>query len=162
MEKNKKVKFNGIDLFIVIVLVVVIAAGAYLLTSGGTSVATEEKNVDVNFVVELAGKDAGYEDAIKVGDIVMVGEKDKMQTIIENIEVIPAKTTGYDILTGRVLRADVPMQNDIRVTLSALGVEDSNSIKINDIAVRTGQNLAMFGKGWSSTGYVIGLETVAE
>lgn len=162
MKGEKKFRFNGMDIFVVIVLAVVIAAGAYFLFGRDAASVKEESNVNVSFVMELTGKEIGYEDTINVGDIVLVGEKDKMRTTIENVEVIPAKTTGYNILDGKVLRAEVPMLNDIKVTLTAVGVESRDAIKINDIPVRIGQNLAAFGKGWSSTGYVVGLETEAE
>ncbi len=162
MKGEKKFRFNGMDIFIVIILAVVIAAGAYFLFGRDASSVNVEQNVNVRFAIELTGKEAGYENAICQGDIVLVGEKDKMRTTIEKVEVLPAKTTGYDILDGRVLRAEVPMYNDIKVTLVGTGVENEEAIKINDIPVRIGQNLAAFGKGWSSTGYVVGLETVAE
>ena len=162
MKGEKKFRFNGMDIFIVIVLAVVIAAGAYFLFGRDASSVKDEQNVNVSFVIELTGKETGYENNIKVGDIVLVGEKDKMRTTIEKVEVLPAKTTGYDIIEGKVLRAEVPLHSDIKVTLTAAGVESKDAIKINDIPVRIGQNLAAFGNGWSSTGYVVGLETKAE
>ncbi len=162
MKGEKKFRFNGMDIFIVVVLAVVIAAGAYFLLGRDASTISENKNVNVSFMLELTGKEAGYENTICVGDVVLVGEKDKMKTTIEKVEVLPAKTTGYNILDGEVLRTEVPMLNDIKVTLTAVGVESNDAIKINDIPVRIGQNLAAFGKGWSSTGYVVGLETKAE
>ena len=162
MKGEKKIRFNGMDIFIIVVLVVVIAAGAYFLLGRDAAPVSEVKNVNVSFVMEFTGKEAGYEENIVVGDIVLVGEKDKMRTTIEKVEVLPAKTTGYNILDGEVLRAEVPLQNDIKVTLTALGVESNDAIKISDIPVRIGQELAAFGKGWSSKGYVVGVETIAE
>lgn len=161
MENKRKVKFNGMDLFIVILAIIVVAAGVYLL-SGRNSGAAAPENVKVRATVEVTGKNEGYEDAIKVGDVVMIGEKDKLTAVIESVEVSPAKMTGYNILDGKVLRSEIPEQNDIKVTFTATGTESVNSITIDGIALRVGQNTVAFGKGWSSEGYIIGLETEAE
>lgn len=159
MEK-KKIKWNGMDCFIVIAALVVILAGVYLLTGrGDTGAMGGSKNVEVTTVVELAGKDMEFADIIAKGDIVAIGEKEKMMTEVESIEVLPAKTTGYDILDGRVLRSEVPGQYDIRVTLVGDGTEKESAIEMNGTAIRVGQNAVLSSKNWAGSGYVIGLDT---
>lgn len=159
MEK-KKVKWNGMDWFILIVTLAVILAGVYLLTGRGSAGGRgASKNVEVTTVVELAGKDKEFADIIAAGDIVAIGEKEKMMTEVESIEILPAKTTGYDILDGRVLRSEVPGQYDIRVTLVGDGSETESAIEMNGTAIRVGQNAVLSSKNWAGSGYVIGLET---
>ena len=157
---NKKVKFNGMDLFIIIAVVAVIFAGVYLLTSrGGGGGINTSKNVEVRMVVELTGEDKDFADIIANGDIVGVGEKEKLMTKVESIEILPAKATGYDILDGRVLRSEIPEKYDIRVTLVGDGTETQSSIEINGTAIKIGQNAVLSSKNWAGEGYVIGLET---
>lgn len=160
MENRKKVKFNGMDLFIAVVVLAVIAAAVWFVgTRRSANEAAASSNVEVRMTVELKAKDESYADAIKVGDTVMIGEKEKISATVENVEVQPAKTLGYDILGGRVLNSTVEEEYDVYVTTVAYGTETTQSIEIDGIAVRVGQNAAMFGKGWSSTGYITGLET---
>ena len=66
---GKKVKFNGMDLFIIIVLVLVIAAGAFLLFgSNGTVVKNASENkTEVTFMVELTARDEAF---TKLTDVV--------------------------------------------------------------------------------------------
>lgn len=159
MEK-KKVKWNGMDWFIVVVALAVILAGVYLLTGRGSAGGmSTSKNVEVTTVVELAGKDKEFADIIANGDIVGVGEKEKMMTEVKRIEVLPAMATGYDILEGKVLRAEVPEQYDIRVTLVGDGTEKESAIEIDGTAIKVGQNAVLSSKNWAGEGYVIGLET---
>ncbi|MBQ3573468.1 MAG: DUF4330 domain-containing protein [Clostridia bacterium] len=159
MEK-KKVKWNGMDLFIIIAALAVILAGVYLLTGrGNAGVTGASKNVEVTTIVEIAGKDKEFADIIANGDIVGVGEKEKMMTEVKSIEVLPAKATGYDILEGKVLRSEVPGQYDIRVTLVGEGTETESAIEMNGTAIRVGQNAVLSSKNWAGSGYVIGLET---
>ncbi len=159
MEK-KRIKFNGMDLFIIIVTLAVILAGVYLLTGRGSAggIGTS-KNVEVTTIVELAGKDKEFADIIANGDIVAIGEKEKMMTRVESVEVLPAKATGYDILEGKVLRSEVPEQCDIRVTLVGDGTEKESAIEIDGTAIKVGQNAVLSSKNWAGEGYVIGLET---
>ena len=58
MENKKKVRFNGMDLFLIIAIILVAAAGIYFIggrRSGGAS--SSEKNVTVTYTVELTGKE---------------------------------------------------------------------------------------------------------
>ncbi len=147
------------DWFIVIVVVLILAAGAYLLLGNdGPSIISSSKNVTVTTVVELAAKDKDYTELIKEGDVVLIGEKEKMRTNVEKIEINPARTTGYDILEGRVLYSEVPEEYDIKVTLVGEGAETESDIEMNGAAIRVGQGVALNSKNWTGYGYVIGLE----
>ena len=158
MDNKKRIKFNGMDLFIVIVVVAVLAAAFYFFAGRGGAGSAMSSNVSVKATVELKAKNENYASAIKPGDKVMIGEKEKMTTTVEKVEVKPAKTTGYDILDGRVLNSAVPNEYDVQVTVTADGAETDKSVEIDGVPIRVGQNAAMFGKGWSSTGYVINIE----
>ena len=155
---DKKIKFNGMDLFIVIIVAAVIAAGAYILFGrDGGSVASSQ-NVTVRTVVELTAMTEDFAQLIKEGDVVLVGEKEKMRTNVEKIEVEPAKTTGYDILTGKVLRSVLPDEYDVRITLVGDGAETESTVEMNGAAIRVGQKEALNSKNWAGYGYVVGLE----
>ncbi len=155
-----KVKFNGMDLFIILVVLAVIAAAAVLLLGGsGGGAVSASKNVNVTATVELTTKDASFAELIKEGDIVLMGEKDKMEAVVSAVEVVPAKSTGYDILEGGVIRAEIPGEYDVRVSMTALGADTEKAIEINGVAIRVGQNMVLGSKNWAGEGYVIGLET---
>lgn len=160
MENKKKVRFNGMDLFIIIAVILVAAAGIYLMHGRGSGKASaSEKNVNVTYTVELAGKGENLTKLIKEGDPVMVGEKDKANMKVTAVEVSQAKTDGYDIETGRVLRSPIPDEYDIKVTMTAVGTESDAAIKVDGVALRVGQNAVLSSKGWAGSGYAIGLET---
>ena len=163
MENKKKIKFNGMDLFIVLVIVAIVIVAIYFFVgkSGGSGSA-ETSNVVVRTTVELKAKDESYAEAIKVGDKVMIGEKEKITTTVEKVEVNPAKTLGYDIIDGRALNSEVQNEYDVLVTVAANGTETDKSIEIDGIPIRVGYNAVMFGKGWSSSGYIIGVDTAAK
>ena len=161
--EDKKIKFNGMDVFIIIVVIAVAAAAIYLLfgrgDGGGVSAS---KNVEVTTVVELNAKDEDFTKLIKIGDPVLIGEKEKMRTNVTDMKIIPARTTGYDILDGRVLNSEVPNEYDVQITLVGEGTETDKSIEMNGTPIKVGHGVALNSKGWTGYGYVIGLDTADE
>ena len=89
--------------------------------------------------------------------LVLCGEKDKANMKVTAVEISPAKTDGYDIETGRVLRSPVPDEYDIKVTMSAIGTESDSAVKVDGVALRVGQNAVLSSRGWAGSGYAIGL-----
>ena len=160
MEK-KKVKFNGIDVFIILMVIAVIAAGLYFLKgrSSAAGAAGDSKNVNVTTVVELTGREKDFADKVKENDLVMLGEKDKAPMTVTKVEVTPAKTTGYDILSGHVYNSEIPTEYDVKVTLCAPGAESNKSIDVSGIALKVGQETVVSSKAWAGYGYIISLET---
>ena len=158
MEK-KKIKFNGMDLFIILVIVAVALAGSYLLfgREGGSVVSSQ--NVLVRTVVELDVEDKEFADLIKVGDTVAIGEKDKMMTTVESVDAIPAAANGYDIVSGRVIMAEIPDKYDVQITLIGDGTETDKDVQISGTAIRVGQKVVVSSKNFAGEGYVVGLET---
>ena len=163
IKVSKKIRFNGMDLFIIIVLVAVIAAGAFILGGREKTVTSADgsEGTEIAFAVELTSREKDYTELIKVGDTVLVGEKDKKESVVTDVEVVPAKTTGYDILNGQVLRSELPGEYDVRVYLSGKGSESESAIKLGGTTeLRVGQGVALSSKKWTGYGYVIGLDIV--
>lgn len=154
-----KVRFNGMDAFIIVVLVLVIAAGVYLLSGGsGEAAVTSSKNVEVTAAVELTSQNKEFTETVAVGDVVYVGEKEKAKAVVSKVEVETAKSTGYDILEGQVLRSEIPDVYDVKVSFSGSGVETEGAIELDGSAIRVGQSVVLSSKNWAGEGYVVGLE----
>lgn len=163
IKVSKKIRFNGMDLFIIIVLVAVIAAGAFILGGREKTVTSADgsEGTEIAFAVELTSREKDYTELIKVGDTVLVGEKDKKESVVTDVEVVPAKTTGYDILNGQVLRSELPGEYDVKVYLTGKGNQTDSAIKLGGATeLRVGQGVALSSKKWTGYGYVIGLDIV--
>lgn len=160
---GKKVKFNGMDLFIIIVLVLVIAAGAFLLFgSNGTVVKNASENkTEVTFMVELTARDEEFTKLIEIGDVVLVGEKEKAEAVVTDIDISTAASTGYDILGGRVLQSELPGEYDVKVTLKGEGVETEEYIKHGMTELRVGQGVALSNKKWTGYGFILAVDDEA-
>lgn len=158
-QNAKKVRFNGIDAFICIIFVLVVVTAVYMFCGKGTGTKTTEKDATVNLAVELTSLDEDVAKAIKEGDTVAIGEKDKAMVTVSKVEIEPAKTLGFDIENGRVYNTEVPQQYDAKVYMTAKGSETESAIEIDNVVMRVGQALVLSAKGWAGHGYTIELST---
>lgn len=154
-QSAKKIRFNGMDAFICIVIVFVAAAAVYMLGGKGTGAKTSAKDTTVNVAVELTSLDESVAKAIKEGDPVALGEKEKAMATVSRVEVEPAKSIGFDIENGRVYNAEVPRQYDAKVYMTAKGSETDSAITIDNVVMRVGQSMVLSAKGWAGHGYTI-------
>ena len=79
-----KVKFNGMDLFIIVLLIAALAAGSWFLMNRSQQKG-QTQNAKVELMVELTSQEESFVDLPKVGDEVVIGEKEKMQTTVPGL-----------------------------------------------------------------------------
>lgn len=154
-----KIKFNSIDLLIIVLLIAVTAAGAWFMTNRGKQ-SSLSSNKTVEVMVELTDKDKAFSELPKVGDQVVLGEKVKMDAVVTKVEVKDATMLGYDALEGRILDSEIPGYYDVRITVQAQGSESPGEVTINGNGVRVGMGVAMKAKNWSGYGYALAVETL--
>ncbi len=155
-----KVKFNVMDAVIVAVLLVVIVAGVLLLGggSGGVLSGKQEDAKTIRLQVELREQEEDYTKLLKVGDVVMVGVKEKMETKVTKVEVKPAVNLAYDLNQGRVYETEVPERYDLLVTLEGEGTESETAVKINGVEAHVGAEAVLKSKNWAGVGTFLAVE----
>lgn len=153
-----KTKFNWIDGLIILIILAVLAAGAVFLLGGsrGES-AVETKTVEM--VVELKDVSEDFTKIPQVGDVVMVGVKEKMTTTVTKVEPKPAKTVGYDVVKGWAGEVELPGRYDLWVTIQGEGTETGETVEVNGIAARVGAEAIVKSKNWAGHGYFMAVET---
>lgn len=154
-----KIKFNSIDLLIIILLIAVTAAGGWFMTNRGKQSALSS-NKTVEVTVELTDKDKAFTELPKIGDRVVLGEKVKMNAVVTKVDIKNATMLGYDTLGGRILDSEIPEHYDVQITVQAQGSESPGEVTINGNGVRVGMGIAMKAKDWSGYGYALAVETL--
>ncbi len=156
-----KVKFNWMDALILLVLIAAVAAGGYFLSHRSRqSSMIEDKTVDI--MVELTSKEEDFARRPQVGDVVVIGEKEKMETVVTKVEVNPAKTISYDTLNGKITEGEVPNRFDILLTLRGSGTESGQTVEINGNAVRVGMGATVKNKNWAGYGFILAVDTTGK
>lgn len=154
-----KIKFNGMDIFIIAVLVVVIAAGGLFLM-GRNRQQADSKDTTIRLMVEFKDQEEGFAELINIGDEAVVGEKEKTATTVTKVEKMLNKGMGYNTIEGWVKETEIPGRYDVQVTLEGKGVDTGDTVEFSNNPVRVGTNVAVKNKNWSGYGTILSVETV--
>ena len=151
---EKKAKFTAIDAIIILVILAVIVVGAIKIlpfTSG-----SEKEKVD--FTVMVQNKDEDFANAITIGDDVTISLTEKDGGVVKNVESKPAETMVYNSIDGTYSNEVIEGKYDVYVTIEADTDVSDLAIKAGGTAVKVGAEIPVRGKGYASTGYVIGID----
>lgn len=152
---EKKAKFTAIDAIIILVILAVIVVGAIKILPSFTSGSEKEK---VDFTVMIQNKDEDFANAITVGDDVTISLTEKDGGVVKNVESKPAVTMVYNSIDGTYSNEVIEGKYDVYVTIEADTDVSDLAIKAGGTAVKVGAEIPVRGKGYASTGYVIGID----
>ena len=146
---EKKAKFTAIDAIIILVILAVIVVGAIKILPSFTSGSEKEK---VDFTVMVQNKDEDFANAITIGDDVTISLTEKDGGVVKNVESKPAVTMVYNSIDGTYSNEVIEGKYEADTDVSDL------AIKAGGTAVKVGAEIPVRGKGYASTGYVIGID----
>ena len=149
---EKKAKFTAIDAIIILVILAVIVVGAIKILPSFTSGSEKEK---VDFTVMVQNKDEDFANAITIGDDVTISLTEKDGGVVKNVESKPAVTMVYNSTYSNEV---IEGKYDVYVTIEADTDVSDLAIKAGGTAVKVGAEIPVRGKGYASTGYVIGID----
>ena len=148
---EKKAKFTAIDAIIILVILAVIVVGAIKILPSFTSGSEKEK-------VDFTNKDEDFANAITIGDDVTISLTEKDGGVVKNVESKPAVTMVYNSIDGTYSNEVIEGKYDVYVTIEADTDVSDLAIKAGGTAVKVGAEIPVRGKGYASTGYVIGID----
>lgn len=145
------------DTILVLMIAVIIAAGGWLLLGRGDAKgAAQSKTVEV--MVELTQQSEAFTKLPKVGDAVVLGEKEKMPATVTKVEILPAYKQGKDLIHGRYTDEPIPELYNVQITACGEGTESAAEVTLNGTAVRVGEAMAMKSKNWAGFGFVLAVD----
>ncbi len=153
-----KVKFNVMDIIIVLILLAAIGAGVLLLGGSAREGSAETKTIELK--VELGKQEEAFTKLPKVGDRADIGVKEKMNVTVTNVEIKPATTSSEDVLGGTRPIVEIQDRYDVLITLEGEGVETDGAVKLNDVAARVGDEAVIKSKNWAGVGVFLGVEVL--
>ena len=149
---EKKAKFTAIDAIIILVILAVIVVGAIKILPSFTNGSEKEK---VDFTVMVQNKDEDFANAITD---VTISLTEKDGGVVKNVESKPAVTMVYNSIDGTYSNEVIEGKYDVYVTIEADTDVSDLAIKAGSTAVKVGAEIPVRGKGYASTGYVIGID----
>lgn len=153
---QKKVKFTLIDALII--LVVIAAACVIVFKLIPSKMAGGESSKAV-FTVMLTGKDEAFADAVHIGDVVSISNKEKDTGTVTGVEVKAAESLEYNSNKGEYTVQTIDGKRDVYVTIEADASEDDKLIQVGTTPVKVGLSMPVRGKGYASMGYIVSADT---
>lgn len=135
MNKNKKYRFNIIDVFIILT-VVAIGAVLYFYMSARNLVASNQ-DVEVEYVVEFKTVHRDYIDNIKIGDTVVETVREQQIGKVVDIEVSPAYNIATNTQTGEMFIEYYPPLTEESSEEEPQYEYYNVKVKVNDTLKRT-------------------------
>lgn len=164
MSKNKerKIAFNGIDVLVIVGILVALVVGVRILNM--KPLVQEVETRIATAVVELKEVDKALLDRIKVGDdIFLTVDNVDRAKVVAVTEPAPNELLGLDEQKGEYKYTSSPNSKYTGyVTVEAEVKEDDANIYAGSTSLKVGKAVFIKGKGYSSKGYVVELDTKAK
>lgn len=156
-----KPKFNLMDGFLIALIALIIAAAAFLLLAPKNGSSGTAQTVTAQYQLELAKYEKvvadEFQKAAENGETLMVGEKERFEAKIANVEVAPAKRLITDSTRGKAVIAEDPLYYDIILTLESQVTETDSEILAGSTPLKVGGTAAVKGKTAAGFGYIVSL-----
>lgn len=161
-SKEKKTKFNIIDILIIVVLLVALAVGVRILNMKPTVQNTDPRVATA--IVELREVEKSLLDSIQVGDdIFLTVDNVDAAKVVAVSEPQQTTTIGLDQEKGEFKYSS---SNNSKytgyITIEADVKEDDANIYAGGTSLKVGKAVFIKGKGYSAKGYVLELDTKAK
>lgn len=154
---QKKVKFTLIDALIIVA--VIAAAAVVFAVFAPAKMSAGGNQTKAVFTVMLTGKDKDFADAISVGDVVSISNKEKDTGVVTAVEAKPAESLEYNANDGKYTVQTIDNKRDVYVTIEADATADDKLIQVGTTPVKVGLDMPVRGKGYASMGYIIKADT---
>lgn len=162
-----KVKFNLIDVLIVVAVVLIALVAVWFLGGeSNTGTTSETQNATATFKIQLTKAEKSLYDKFLAGlendESVWIGIKERFEGKLTGIELSPASKVGTDLSSGKAVLLKDPVLYDITLEVTADVLETRNEISSSNTPIRVGEETAIRGKGFAGYGFVIDLVTAMQ
>lgn len=151
--KNKKWTF--IDTLIVLIIAAIAAVGVMMLKPSTGTKAEKEK---ISFTVLIQNKDKELAEAIAPGAKAVLSLTEKDSGTVTDVVTKNAVHMTFNSLDGTYANVETEDKVDIYVTIDADCEISEKSIKTGGTTIKVGAELPVRGKGFATSGYVIGID----
>lgn len=157
----KNLKFNVIDVLILVLAVLVVLAGVYVYYDRTHSDVSSQNSANVSFTIEINGLSYDAANSFKVGDAVTLGETTSGSGKITNVEVVDYEKVSVDSKDGKYILTKIPDEYTARVTILSEVVKSDESYKSGSEIIAVGREMPFNGKGAAASDcYIVDLAEV--
>ncbi len=159
--KLKKRRWNGMDLFFVLIAAAVIAAVFFIL--GNMDKGNKEQNaetINIEYTLEFRQINNLSLGKIKEGDTVRDPDNKRNIGTVVSVQNTPFSKIAYDSTSGSVYMAENPDQSDLLITIRAEATHSDKGYYINDARFLVGKPTNIWSRGFAGSGYCISIREI--
>lgn len=155
----KKIKFNYVDVLIMILVVGVFAFGYKFINK---SVRTNSTAPQVSFTVEVAQVEKDYKDRFEVGDEIRDAIKGDILGKVEKIEATAATELTENRVAGTYVVSELENREDVYITIKGTPSSFGADIIMAQQEIKVGNKIYIKKPGCVGRGYIVGVEVEGE
>ncbi len=153
MKKNK-IRFNLIDLLIILVIAAVVFLLLYVFVFSGNKNQVEEVNyTNIRYVFEIQKVDSRFEDLVEVGQPVQDAVERRSIGTVVGVQAVPYQKLVFDSSTGIEAVADVENMITLKITVEATAVETDRAFSVDGCIIKVGEQYSLALPGMYCVGY---------
>ncbi len=159
--KLKKRRWNGMDLFFVLIVVAVIAAVVFVL--GNMDKGNKDQSaamVNIEYTVEFKQVSNFALGKIKEGDTVRDPDNKRNIGTVVSVQSTPFSKIAYNSSEGSVYMAENPDFSDLLITIRAEATHSDKGYYINDARFLVGKPTNIWSRGFAGSGYCISIREI--
>jgi hypothetical protein len=153
MKKNK-IRFNLIDLLIILVIAAAVFLLLYVFVFSGNKNQAEDVNyTNIRYVFEIQKVDSRFEDLVEVGQPVQDAVERRSIGTVTGVQAVPYQKLVYDANTGAEVAADVENMITLKITVEATAIETDRAFSVDGCIIKVGKQYSLALPGMYCVGY---------
>lgn len=157
--KERKIRFNFIDVVILLLIAAVVFAVLYVFvfSARNDSPAAQTQYTKIRYVIQAVGIDEKYDGLVKAGDSVEEAISRKAVGSVVGVQSEPYQKVTFDYENGKETVALVEGKITMNITIEATATESDSAFTAGGCEIRVGQQYSIAMPDLYCSGYCIEL-----
>jgi hypothetical protein len=159
--KGNKKRWNGMDLFFVLIIAAVAVAVVFVLGNMDKgSKGTQTELISIEYTVEFRQVSNTALGKVKEGDTVRDPDNKRSIGTVVSVQSVPFAKIAYNDSDGSVYMAENPDLSDLLITIRAEAVHSDSGYYVNDARFLVGRPTNIWSPGFAGSGYCISIREI--
>mgnify|MGYP000012325402 CR=1 FL=1 len=158
MNKNRKLRFNAIDVLILLLIaaVIYVVLNVFVLNSDGSQNSSVNYKT-IQYVVEVGNLDERFAQSVKAGQSVQDAIEKKVIGTVVGVQSEPYKKNNFSYDENKEVVSDVEGKITMKITIEAEAVDTESAYLVNNCQILVGKQFSLILPEMYAVGYCIDL-----
>ncbi len=158
MNKNRKLRFNAVDVIILLLICAVVFVLMNIFVKNNDSTGTNTVNYKtIRYVVELSNIDERFAQSVKAGQVVQDAIEKKTIGTVVGVQSEPYKKINFSYEENKEVVSEVEDKITMKITIEAEAVDTEYAYTVNGCSILVGKQFSLMLPEMYGAGYCIDL-----